>query len=108
MMARAYVIRNGVKTEVPLMKSSHKSKIQKFSAAFFKWVKSGFPKRTKDQIRECLSVCSACSFWNNKGNLGLGECTHPKCGCTRFKPQWATEDCPINKWPKLDKTEKVK
>ena len=33
-----------------------------------------------------------------KGNFGLGECIHPKCGCTRFKPGWATEHCPIGEW----------
>ncbi|MEO0510540.1 MAG: hypothetical protein AAF065_11850 [Verrucomicrobiota bacterium] len=43
-----------------------------------------------------LKICQLCKYWNESGNIGLGECR--KCGCTRIKQRLATEGCPINKW----------
>lgn len=45
-----------------------------------------------------LSICRACEYWNEGGNVGLGECKHSGCGCTRFKHGLATETCPAGKW----------
>lgn len=45
-----------------------------------------------------LAICRACEFWNEAGNIGLGECRHSRCGCTRFKHGLATETCPAGKW----------
>ena len=45
-----------------------------------------------------LAICRGCEYWNEGGNVGLGECKHPGCGCTRFKQGLATESCPIDKW----------
>lgn len=53
---------------------------------------------TEEQKQERLSICRQCSFWNEKGNIGMGECRHPQCGCTRFKHGLSTETCPIKKW----------
>jgi hypothetical protein len=59
--------------------------------------------RISDQGRdERLSICRACDLWNEGGNVGLGECTHSKCGCTRFKHGLATETCPLGKWPQTN------
>lgn len=53
------------------------------------------------QKQQRLATCRACTYWNEGGNIGLGECKHPGCGCTRFKHGLATETCPIGKWPAL-------
>lgn len=45
-----------------------------------------------------LSICRQCDLWSEGGNIGLGECKHPLCGCTRFKHGLATERCPAGKW----------
>lgn len=74
------------------------TKVIHFSTAWTRWKNAGFPKRSKEEIKEIRAICAACPNWNPKGNMLFGECRHPKCGCTRFKPQWATEHCPIGKW----------
>jgi len=45
-----------------------------------------------------LSICRKCEYWQESGNLGLGECRQPESGCTRIKHKLATEACPLNKW----------
>lgn len=56
------------------------------------------PKRIRKQRK---TICQACEFWRPRGNLYLGECTHPQCGCTRLKRGLATETCPAGKWSDL-------
>jgi len=60
----------------------------------------GEPIRLSPEVKaQRLVTCRACEYWNEGGNVGLGECTHGSCGCTRFKHGLATETCPIGKWP---------
>ena len=74
------------------------SKIKNFTMSFLRWREAGFPKRSREEIAACLSKCHSCPMWRSKGNFGFGECVHPKCGCTSFKPGWKTEHCPIGLW----------
>ena len=75
------------------------SKTKHLTAALMRWQAAGFPKRSKAEVRACLAICHGCEFYRSKGNFHLGECQI--CGCTDFKPRWATEDCSQGKWPKL-------
>lgn len=52
----------------------------------------------KEEWNRRSSICNACGLWKPSGNLGLGECTHGNCGCTKLKRGLATESCPLNKW----------
>jgi hypothetical protein len=52
-----------------------------------------------DELKRRDEICNACAKWKPSGNLGMGECTHPQCGCTRLKRGFATETCPMRKWP---------
>jgi hypothetical protein len=79
------------------------AKVENLTKAFLRWREAGYPTRTKEQRRACLAVCASCSYYRAKGNFHLGECGHPRCGCTDFKPFWATETCPVGKWPKFEK-----
>jgi hypothetical protein len=73
-----------------------------FIKAMSKWTLALFPIVSEAQYRQRMSVCAACDFWNADARGGLGKCSHPKCGCSKFKGWLATEMCPINKWPKLE------
>jgi len=53
---------------------------------------------SEEEKNKRLSICRACEYWNERGNIGLGECKHPQCGCTRFKQGLATESCPKGLW----------
>lgn len=62
-------------------------------------VAHGDPVRVSAKERERrLCICKQCEYWRDGGNLGLGECRHSECGCTRIKHKLATEACPLNKW----------
>jgi hypothetical protein len=62
-------------------------------------VARGEPVRVSDEERDRrLAICRACRHWKENGNLGFGECSHPQCGCTRFKHGLATEKCPMKLW----------
>ena len=52
----------------------------------------------KEEKERRMNICNACNMWKPSGNLGMGECTHEKCGCTKLKRGLATEKCPLNKW----------
>lgn len=63
------------------------------------WAKAGFPVAAFAVRLERRAICEACPAWRPKGNLGLGECVDPRCGCSRLKRWLATERCPAGKWP---------
>lgn len=62
------------------------------------WRQAGYPVASKATRRQREAICKACPKWSAKGNWGLGECTHPKCGCTKAKIMLATSKCPDGKW----------
>lgn len=64
------------------------------------WQAAGRPVVSREIRKERLAICHACTHWNPSGNLGLGECGSPGCGCTKFKAYLATERCPLTppKW----------
>ena len=67
--------------------------------ALNRWAKVGFRLVPKLRRLQRRSICRACPSYKPTGNLWLGECTDPKCGCTRFKEWLPTERCPQGKWP---------
>jgi hypothetical protein len=62
------------------------------------WAKAGFPVADKQTVKARKQSCINCGFWNAEARMGLGKCTHQKCGCTKIKWWLATEKCPIGKW----------
>lgn len=79
-----------------LAKAKH---VAQASARIAKAAAQGERIRVSDDERaRRLAICRACDLWNEGGNVGLGECKHPGCGCTRFKHGLATETCPAGKW----------
>jgi len=66
--------------------------------------KNGESVRLPRRIRkQRLAICKNCpgGYWRPNGNFFLGECTHPKCGCTRLKHGLSTEKCEAGYWPDL-------
>ena len=53
---------------------------------------------SREELNRRDKICNACNYWKPSGNLGMGECTHNQCGCTKFKLGLATETCPAKKW----------
>jgi hypothetical protein len=72
--------------------------LENFADAIAVWAQDGFPLRTKAQVLECREICERCEFWNGEARLGLGECRHPSCGCTKIKHWLASEHCPKGLW----------
>jgi hypothetical protein len=71
--------------------------------ALRRWHKMGRPLADRTLRQTRLSACAACEYWKPAGNLGLGECTAPGCGCTKLKAWLLTEKCPHpqgSRWPK--------
>lgn len=76
-----------------------RTKIQAAGVALRSWRQAGFPILDRAGRKARGGACAACDFWHPLGNLGLGECRAPSCGCTRLKRWVATEKCPEGKWP---------
>lgn len=74
------------------------SKFTNLKTAMKKWVASGCQLAPRQQRKIRIAICSVCPHWNGDGNIGLGECLAPGCGCTRAKVWLATERCPLKKW----------
>lgn len=69
------------------------------------WARKGFPVVDENQLNARSTACEACDYYNRRGNMWLGECTAPGCGCTRFKWWLATAKCPHpdgSKWTDID------
>lgn len=69
-----------------------------FNEAVKEWMEAGLPVVSEVQYSDRLRVCRGCEFWEENARLGLGKCTHPQCGCTKFKLWLGTSRCPVKKW----------
>ena len=68
-------------------------KISKLAKAVKKHAEGGFENVEPEEYANRLQICSGCEFQKD------AKCI--KCGCfLNKKAWWATEDCPIGKWPK--------
>ena len=66
-----------------------------FAKAVTKYVAAGGKKIEEPQYAERMAICDNCEYRSG------GRCL--KCGCfLELKATWASADCPIGKWPKLD------
>ena len=97
---RPHLCRQAPPTEGPTLTAKAKHAAAA-AGRVFRAVATGQPVRVTPEERERrLAICRACpgGYWNEGGNIGLGECKHPDCGCTRFKQGLATETCPAGYW----------
>jgi hypothetical protein len=71
-------------------------KAARLAKATAKHVAGGMKETSPEQLQVRLDICNSCDIRDDI------TCTHPDCGCnlTR-KALWMTEDCPLEKWPKL-------
>ena len=74
-------------------------KLGNLRRALARWNAAGRPMASRATRKARGAICAACEHWRPGGNLGLGECAAPGCGCTRAKWWLATEACPLGKWP---------
>lgn len=88
----------GIAYPTPPVRSAAAVKLFNLKRAMKKWVASGCQLAPSKVRKIRSSICSMCPYWNGDGNIGLGECKAPGCGCTRAKVWLATESCPIGKW----------
>lgn len=80
------------------------AKLGRLLRSLRRWQAAGRPLAPRPVRRARAAICGACEHWNPGGNLGLGECRAPGCGCTRAKWWLATEACPLGKWPAVTAT----
>ena len=85
-------------TPVVAVVSPGATKIRNLRVALRRWRGSGFAMTPGRERRIRSAICAVCPHWHGLGNLGLGECRAPGCGCTRAKIWLATEACPLGKW----------
>jgi hypothetical protein len=86
-------------------------RIKNFSVAAITHFLNGSPTCTDNQILERFEICKKCEFFRpRKLNPAVGKCSHIKCGCSTKalkaylnKLAWADQECPIQKWRKIDK-----
>lgn len=68
--------------------------------------RAGTAQASPEVLAAREAACAACRdsgglpLWDAKGNLGLGRCLAPGCGCTRFKRRLRGAKCVLNRWPK--------
>ena len=77
-------------------------KAWRFSLAAIKHACRGMPSCSQEQINERLRICKGCRHWSGK------SCSKCGCACNGNKKvlnklAWADQECPIGKWPRLDK-----
>lgn len=68
-----------------------------FTKAIAKHARNKFDKVSDEEYDQRMTICQSCDYYEDK------RCKQKNCGCfiTR-KARWASEECPINKWPELD------
>lgn len=66
------------------------------------WNAAGRPLASRELRKARLATCATCEYFNKNGNLFLGECKAPGCGCSKAKAFLLTSKCPYpggSKWP---------
>lgn len=67
-----------------------------FASAVAHHVAAGLPRLSEDETAARLAVCQGCPQFHDR--------TCALCGCNmRIKASWAEQDCPLGKWPKLER-----
>lgn len=78
-----------------------------YTYSIAKWISSGRPKRSDDEVHRLFAICNTCPKFlylsDNSGNCG-------SCGCRLSlgssamanKIRMATEDCPEGNWNQSD------
>lgn len=74
-------------------------KVARLGQAFIRWIRGGLGIASRAARLERRLICESCPMWRPAGNAGFGECSDPRCGCTKFKRWLSTERCPQGKWP---------
>lgn len=70
--------------------------IKNFTKAVIKHVLDAGKNVTPEEFMARLEICNGCEMRLDN------RCTHVECGCFLDKKAWwASEDCPMQKWPKL-------
>lgn len=78
-------------------------RVKRYRDARAKWKAAGEPMRTAESREALYAICQVCPEFKPLGVLG-GQCGVCRCGLhherdTLNKIAWATEDCPLGKWP---------
>jgi hypothetical protein len=76
------------------------TKAARLTAAVGHAVASGWPIVSEEERNRRGAICENCPgrFWLPEANFGLGQCTAPGCGCTKFKWWLALQACPLFYW----------
>lgn len=77
---------------------SLKAKVSRYAIAVKRWIASGRPKRSDDEVASIVGICESCDKFD-KSRCAL-------CGChvnksrygMRNKARMKTESCPLGKW----------
>lgn len=87
---------------VPPERASFALKVRRLRGELRAWRKAGLPLASPALREERRAACEACPYFAPAGNLGLGECHAPGCGCTRMKRWLLTSQCKHpdgSRWP---------
>jgi hypothetical protein len=79
---------------------SIKEQAMGFLDSMYEFAASGFKTVTKEQYDARRAICESCQFFDPNGFAGLGRCR--KCGCSSYKLNVATAQCPFGFWKSLD------
>jgi hypothetical protein len=78
--------------------------MRKFIGAVYAHMISGMPKVSDDQYAARLAICEECTHCNKSDDrwvCKLCSCYLKEGKLLPGKARWATQECPINKWPAL-------
>lgn len=79
----------------PSIEPSSTDKVKNFLLAISKYAINGFKNVSSEDYEKRLITCNDC----DKNKHGVCQ----ECGCfIGVKAKWATEDCPLGKWPKIE------
>lgn len=79
-------------------KPSFITMLTNFAKAATGHIKAGLPQTSDEEKERRASICESCDQLNKE------EYRCNVCGCMlHYKISWATQECPLGKWGKIDK-----
>ena len=79
-------------------------KIQTFLKSLLFHICKGFPKTNNSEILYRYNICLVCDNFNSiKYEFTIWGCAISKQSKFLNKLAWADQECPLNKWPKIER-----
>ena len=97
-----------IKVKPELTPEIKQNRFTNFVKAIGKYTASGFKNVNEEQLKTRLAICADCNYLVDDSRCYICGCKSKHGNKVLNKAKWASEDCPLQKWPYIEQPIKEK